>query len=81
MLPIGTDYTSEEIEISNVNLQEYTFSNTIDIADDKNLFILEHNDTVLCADSDFTINTYLPFDITLDNNIRLTACTKLKLKT
>ena len=81
MLPIGTDFTNEEIEISNVNLQEYTFSNTIDISEDKNLFVLEHNDTVLCADRDFTIDTYLPFDITLDNSVTLNVGDKLKLRT
>ena len=80
MIPIGADYTNEEISISNVSLQEYTFSNTANISLDKNLHILQHNNTVLCADKDYTVNSYLPFDITLDNNITLAENDTLNLR-
>ena len=80
MVPIGTDYSNEEIVISNVSLQEYTFSNTVNIALDKNLYILQHNNTVLCADKDFTVDSYLPFDITLNNSITLAENDTLNLR-
>ena len=80
MVPIGTDYSNEEIVISNVSLQEYTFSNTVNIALDKNLYILQHNNTVLCADKDYTVDSYLPFDITLNNSITLAENDTLNLR-
>ena len=80
MMPIGTDYDNETITISNVDLQEYTFSNSANVALDKNLHILTHNNTVLCADKDYTIDSYLPFDITLDNSISLSVGDTLDLR-
>ena len=59
MMPIGTDYDNETITISNVDLQEYTFSNSANVALDKNLHILTHNNTVLCADKDYTIDSFI----------------------
>ena len=80
MLPIGSDYSSEDITVSNVSLQEYTFSNTVNVALDKNLHILQHNNTILCADKDYTIDTSLPFDVTLANNITLAVGDTLTLR-
>ena len=80
MIPLGSDYTSEEKTISNVSLQEYTFSNTANVALDQNLHILQHNNTILCADKDYTIDTSLPFDVTLANSITLAVGDKLTLR-
>ena len=80
MLPIGTDYSVDSKTISNVNLQEYTFSNTANVALDNNLHILQHNNTVLCADTDYTIDSMVPFDITLSNSISLAVGDTLTLR-
>ena len=80
MVPIGTDYTSESLNVSNVSVKDYTFTNTANVALDKNLHILLHNDTVLCADKDYTIESSLPFDIKLDSSVTLAVDDKITLR-
>ena len=78
MLPIGTDYTTETKTISNVNLQEYTFSNTAQRGLDNNLHILQHNNTV--CNTDYTIDSWCLSDITLSNSISLAVGDTLTLR-
>jgi len=80
MLPIGSNFTAETITVSNVSLQEYTFTNTANVELDNTMHIIQHNNTVLCADKDYNIDSSLPFDITLDNSISLAIGDTLTLK-
>ena len=73
MAPIGSNYTTSSITVSDASVVEYTFNNTANVALDTNLYTITHGNEVLVSEKDFTVESYLPFDITLDASITVTA--------
>ena len=73
MAPIGTNSTTSSITVSDVSVVDYTFSNTANVALDTNLYTITHGNEVLVSEKDFTIDSYLPFDIKLKTSISLTV--------
>ena len=71
MAPIGTNYTSTSVTVSNAAIVDYTFSNTANVALDTNLYVLTHGNDVLVAEKDFIIESHLPLDIKLDTSVSL----------
>ena len=80
MAPIGTNYTSSSVSVSNASIVDYTFSNTANISLDTNLYVLTHGDNVLVSEKDFTIESHLPLDIKLDTDISLSKNDVLTLR-
>ena len=80
MAPIGTNYDTSTVTVSDTSIVDYTFDNTANIALDTNLYTLTHGDTVLVAEKDFTIESSLPLDIKLDSSISLTKNDVLTLR-
>ena len=80
MAPIGENYKSSSITVSDASIVDYTFSNTANVALDTNLYILTHGNNVLVAEKDFTIESHLPLDIKLDTSITLAKNDVLTLR-
>ena len=80
MAPIGTNYTTSSVTVSNASIVDYTFSNTANVALDTNLYVLTHGNDVLVAEKDFTIESHLPLDIKLDTSITLAKDDILSLR-
>ena len=80
MAPIGTNYATTSVTVSNASIVDYTFSNTANVALDTNLFVLTHGNDVLVAEKDFAIESHLPLDIKLDSSITLAKNDVLTLR-
>ena len=62
MAPIGTNYTSSLITITDTSVVDYTFDNLTSVNLDTTLYTLTLNNRVLCAEKDFVIESASPFD-------------------
>ena len=80
MAPIGTSYTTTSVRVSNASVLDYTFDNTIDLDSDTVLFVITHNNNVLCAEKDFTVESTLPLDIKLSSNVNLSKNDTLEVR-
>ena len=80
MAPIGTNYTQSTINVSDASVVDYTFDNTANVSIDTTLYVITHNNNVLCSEKDFTIESTLPFDIKLDSSITLAKNDILELR-